>query len=112
MPSRLRLLPNREIWARLPGTCSAAVALTFFSLLSFTTFFLYLSLSRHFDPFIVTMAEKEATVYIVDVGKSMGERRQGRSVTDLEWAMRYVWDRISATVYISCSDGKLFATGG
>lgn len=44
------------------------------------------------------MAEKEATVYIVDVGKSMGERRQGRSVTDLEWAMRYVWDRISATV--------------
>ena len=46
------------------------------------------------------MAEKEATVYIVDVGKSMGERRQGRSVTDLEWAMRYVWDRISATVYI------------
>ena len=47
------------------------------------------------------MAEKEATVYIVDVGKSMGERRQGRSVTDLEWAMRYVWDRISATVYIS-----------
>lgn len=44
------------------------------------------------------MAEKEATVYIVDVGKSMGERRQGRSVTDLQWAMRYVWDRITATV--------------
>lgn len=47
---------------------------------------------------LVTMAEKEATVYIVDVGKSMGERRGGRSVTDLEWAMRYVWDRITATV--------------
>ncbi|OJJ79414.1 ATP-dependent DNA helicase 2 subunit KU80 [Aspergillus glaucus CBS 516.65] len=44
------------------------------------------------------MAEKEATVYIVDVGRSMGERRQGRSVTDLQWSMRYVWDRITATV--------------
>jgi ATP-dependent DNA helicase 2 subunit 2 len=44
------------------------------------------------------MAEKEATVYIVDVGKSMGERRHGRSVTDLEWAMQYVWDRITTTV--------------
>ncbi|KAF7166801.1 hypothetical protein CNMCM6106_002499 [Aspergillus hiratsukae] len=44
------------------------------------------------------MAEKEATVYIVDVGKSMGEKRNGRSVTDLEWAMQYVWDRITATV--------------
>lgn len=50
------------------------------------------------------MAEKEATVYIVDVGKSMGERRQGRSMTDLDWAMRYVWDRITATVY--CSNCK------
>jgi ATP-dependent DNA helicase 2 subunit 2 len=44
------------------------------------------------------MAEKEATIYIVDVGKSMGEHRHGRSVTDLEWAMKYVWDRITATV--------------
>lgn len=44
------------------------------------------------------MAEKEATVYIIDVGKSMGECRHGRSVTDLEWAMRYVWDRITTTV--------------
>ncbi|KAB8232911.1 ATP-dependent DNA helicase 2 subunit KU80 [Aspergillus alliaceus] len=44
------------------------------------------------------MADKEATVYIVDVGKSMGKRRHGRSVTDLEWAMQYVWDRITETV--------------
>lgn len=44
------------------------------------------------------MAEKEATVYIVDVGKSMGERRHGRLVTDLEWAMQYVWDKITTTV--------------
>ncbi|KAF7620376.1 ATP-dependent DNA helicase II subunit 2 [Aspergillus flavus] len=44
------------------------------------------------------MADKEATVYIVDVGRSMGECRNGRSVTDLEWAMQYVWDRITGTV--------------
>ncbi|KAL2868659.1 ATP-dependent DNA helicase 2 subunit KU80 [Aspergillus lucknowensis] len=44
------------------------------------------------------MADKEATVYIVDVGKSMGERRNGREITDLEWAMQYVWDRITSTV--------------
>ncbi|KAJ5933406.1 hypothetical protein N7454_005735 [Penicillium verhagenii] len=44
------------------------------------------------------MADKEATVYIVDVGRSMGERRYGRSITDLEWAMQYVWDRITTTV--------------
>lgn len=44
------------------------------------------------------MAEKEATIYIVDVGKSMGERYYGRPVTDLEWAMQYVWDKITATV--------------
>lgn len=47
------------------------------------------------------MAEKEATVYIVDVGKSMGERHHGRSVTDLEWAMQYVWDKITTTVCLS-----------
>lgn len=44
------------------------------------------------------MAEKEATVYIVDVGRSMGECHNGRPVTDLDWAMRYVWDRITTTV--------------
>lgn len=44
------------------------------------------------------MAEKEATVYIVDMGRSMGEHHHGRPMTDLEWAMQYVWDRITATV--------------
>ncbi|OQD87132.1 hypothetical protein PENANT_c006G03625 [Penicillium antarcticum] len=52
------------------------------------------------------MAEKEATVYIVDMGKSMGERHHGRSVTDLEWAMQYVWDRITSTV----ANGRKTAT--
>ena len=44
------------------------------------------------------MADKEATVYIIDVAKSMGKRRHGRTISDLEWAMEYVWDRITKTV--------------
>lgn len=60
------------------------------------------------------MAEKEATIYIVDVGKSMGERRHGRPVTDLEWAMQYVWDKITATVRLQGirSDFVLRIKGG
>lgn len=46
------------------------------------------------------MADKEATVYIVDVGKSMGEKNGGRSETDLEWCMKYVWDKITTAVRI------------
>ncbi|MCJ1315668.1 ATP-dependent DNA helicase II subunit 2 [Xylographa vitiligo] len=44
------------------------------------------------------MADKEATVYIVDVGRSMGGKNQGRQQPDLEWAMLYVWDKITSTV--------------
>lgn len=66
------------------------------------------------------MAEKEATIYIVDVGKSMGERRHGRPVTDLEWTMQYVWDKITATVrpqrtlynYILTSSGGYWSQNG
>lgn len=53
------------------------------------------------------MAEKEATVYIVDVGKSMKQHNNGRDISDLDWAMRYVWDKITTTVsttqYLSLS---------
>ncbi|KAF2433192.1 SPOC domain-like protein [Tothia fuscella] len=44
------------------------------------------------------MADKEATVYIIDVGKSMGQKDQGRESTNLEWSMQYVWDKITTTV--------------
>ncbi|KAL9005753.1 MAG: hypothetical protein Q9188_001464 [Gyalolechia gomerana] len=44
------------------------------------------------------MAEKEATVYIVDVGASMGEKRNGRRTSDLDFAMTYVWDKITSTM--------------
>ena len=44
------------------------------------------------------MADKEATVYIVDVGASMGRNSSGREETNLDYAMRYVWDKITSTV--------------
>jgi ATP-dependent DNA helicase 2 subunit 2 len=44
------------------------------------------------------MAGKEATVYIVDLGQSMGKKRHGRDDTDLDWALEYVWDKIMNTV--------------
>ncbi|KAF1958233.1 SPOC domain-like protein [Byssothecium circinans] len=44
------------------------------------------------------MAGKEATVFILDLGETMGEKRHGRDQTDLEWAMEYVWDKITTTV--------------
>lgn len=44
------------------------------------------------------MADKEATVYIVDLGSSMADCHNGRIVPDMNWSMQYVWDRISTTV--------------
>jgi ATP-dependent DNA helicase 2 subunit 2 len=44
------------------------------------------------------MAGKEATIYILDLGRSMGEKRHGRDRTDLDWALEYVWDKITNTV--------------
>lgn len=44
------------------------------------------------------MASKEATVYIVDVGSSMGETSSGRQETNLDFALQYVWDKITTTV--------------
>ncbi|KAF2209263.1 hypothetical protein CERZMDRAFT_113966 [Cercospora zeae-maydis SCOH1-5] len=44
------------------------------------------------------MASKEATVYIVDVGTSMGETSHGRTQSNLDWALEYFWDKITATI--------------
>lgn len=49
------------------------------------------------------MADKEATIYIVDLGASMGKVRNGRKVSDLDWAMTYVWDKVTSTVYFPLS---------
>ena len=44
------------------------------------------------------MADKEATVYVIDLGQSMSEKRNGRQESDLDWAMNYVWEKITSTV--------------
>lgn len=47
------------------------------------------------------MADKEASVFIIDLGASMSDCHNGRSESDLDWSMRYVWDKISTTVAAS-----------
>jgi ATP-dependent DNA helicase 2 subunit 2 len=47
------------------------------------------------------MADKEATVYVVDLGESMADCHSGRDESDLDFGMRYVWDKISTTVAAS-----------
>ena len=45
------------------------------------------------------MADKEATVYVVDVARSMGKKHNGRNETDLEWSLRWVYDKITTIVF-------------
>ncbi|KAG6038530.1 hypothetical protein E4U41_004123 [Claviceps citrina] len=44
------------------------------------------------------MADKEATVFILDLGASMAAHHSGRNESDLDWSMRYVWDKITDIV--------------
>lgn len=44
------------------------------------------------------MADKEATVFILDLGSSMAEAHSGRSGSNLDWSMKYVWDKITDIV--------------
>ena len=44
------------------------------------------------------MADKEATVYVVDVGKSMAQKHGGRKQSDLDWTMLYIWDKITTVM--------------
>jgi len=41
------------------------------------------------------MADKQATIYIVDLGASTGECHNGRVESDLDYGMRYVWDKLA-----------------
>ena len=52
---------------------------------------------------VSTMADKEATVYIVDLGKSMARMHHGRSESNLNWAMIYLWEKITST---ACTKNK------
>ena len=47
------------------------------------------------------MADKQATVYIIDQGRSMGERHSSRDESDFDYGMRYVWDKITTTLLAS-----------
>lgn len=38
---------------------------------------------------------KEATVYVLDLGSTMGDCHNGRMETDLQYAMRYVYDKMA-----------------
>lgn len=44
------------------------------------------------------MADKEATIFILDLGSSMSKVSNGRSESNLDWSMRYVWDKITDIV--------------
>jgi ATP-dependent DNA helicase 2 subunit 2 len=44
------------------------------------------------------MADKEATVYIIDLGQSMSKKRHEREDSDLDLATKYIWGRITNTV--------------
>lgn len=44
------------------------------------------------------MADKQAIVYIVDQGASTAESRHGRNESDLDYGMRYIWDKIATTM--------------
>lgn len=57
------------------------------------------------------MADKEATVYIVDLGATMGEIHGGRSESNLDWAMQYVWDKVCTTVAASRKTWKVGVLG-
>jgi ATP-dependent DNA helicase 2 subunit 2 len=48
-----------------------------------------------------TMADKEAFVYIVDVGSTVSNCNNGRTESDLDFSMRYVWDKIATTAQAS-----------
>ncbi|KAG9241901.1 ATP-dependent DNA helicase-like protein II subunit 2 [Calycina marina] len=54
------------------------------------------------------MAGKEATIYIVDVGATTAECHSGRLESDLDFGMRYVWDKITE---IMASERKSFTVG-
>lgn len=57
------------------------------------------------------MAEKEATVYIVDVSRSMGQSHAERQVSDLDWSLQYVWDKITNTVSTNRKTAMLGVVG-
>jgi ATP-dependent DNA helicase 2 subunit 2 len=40
------------------------------------------------------MTDKEAIIFVIDVGPTMAITSNGRSRSNLDWAMRYVWSKL------------------
>ncbi|BFZ63743.1 ATP-dependent DNA helicase yku80 [Saitoella coloradoensis] len=38
----------------------------------------------------------DVTVFVIDIGPSMAEKGTGRSLSNLDWSLKYVWDKIGA----------------
>lgn len=53
----------------------------------------------------------QATVYVIDLGESMADCHNGRDESDLDFGMRYVWDKISTTVAASRKTWTLGVVG-
>jgi len=41
------------------------------------------------------MASKKAYVFVLDLGSTLGDCHNGRSITDLDWGMQWVWDKMA-----------------
>jgi hypothetical protein len=54
---------------------------------------------------------KQATMYVVDLGSTMGECHSGRTESDLDYGMRYIWDKIAITMAANLKGGNLGVIG-
>lgn len=57
------------------------------------------------------MADKEASIFIIDVGAPMGDCHNGRVESDLDYSMRFVWDKLTTTVAASRKTWKIGVVG-
>ena len=46
------------------------------------------------------MADKEASVFVIDLGRSMNVQHHDRSESDLDYSLQYFWDKIANIVYL------------
>ena len=100
----------RTEYPRLPGIGTPLTVLCILKLLSvFYDHRFFFQLSNTIEG--LDMADKEATVYIVDVSQSMGERHNGRKQSDFDWAMTYVWEKITSTVALDRKTATLGVIG-
>jgi hypothetical protein len=50
-------------------------------------------------------------MYIVDLGITIGECHSGRTESDLDYGMRYIWDKIAITMAANLKGGNLGVIG-